>query len=175
MEFRYKKLILSTSFTYKIGQKVRLLEMYYGNQTMPMPEHNMSGEFNNRWRKPGDEAYTNIPALSNEALMPSQTATESVSYHILPWNRSYWWAYDQSDVRTARGSYIRWQQLTLNYTLPDRLVKRTGASNVRLGMQVQNLGVLTFDKKLKGKDPEQVRSIGMPVLPSYNFSLSFSF
>lgn len=175
MEFRYKKLILSTSFTYKIGQKVRLLEMYYGNQTMPMPEHNMSGEFNNRWRKPGDEAYTNIPALSNEALVPSQTATESVSYHILPWNRSYWWAYDQSDVRTARGSYIRWQQLTLNYTLPDRLVKRTGASNVRLGMQVQNLGVLTFDKKLKGKDPEQVRSIGMPVLPSYNFSLSFSF
>lgn len=174
-EFRYKNITLSANFSYKIGQKVRLLEMYNGNQTMPMPEQNMSGEFNDRWRKPGDEAFTDIPCLSNAALIPSQTVEEKVSYHILPWNRSYWWAYDQSNVRTAKGSYIRWQTLTLNYTLPDRYVKRLGASNVRIGMQVQNLGVLTFDKKLKGKDPEQVRSVGMPLLPSYNFNLSFSF
>lgn len=174
-EFRYKNLTVSANFSYKIGQKVRLLEMYNGNQTMPMPEQNMSGEFNDRWRKPGDEAHTNIPTLSNAALIPSQTAYEKVSYHILPWNRSYWWAYDQSNVRTAKGSYIRWQTLTLNYTLPDRYTKCLGASNVRFGFQVQNLGILTFDKKLKGKDPEQVRYVGMPVLPSYNFNLSFSF
>ncbi|MFR3328591.1 MAG: SusC/RagA family TonB-linked outer membrane protein [Odoribacter splanchnicus] len=174
-EFRYKNITLSANFTYKIGQRVRLLEMYNGSQTMPMPEQNMSGEFNNRWRKPGDEAHTNIPGLSNAALMPSQTVTEKVSYHILPWNYSYWWAYDQSNVRTAKGSYIRWQTLTLNYTISNRYVKRLGASNVRLGIQIQNLGVLNFDKKLKGKDPEQVRSVGMPLLPSYNFNLSFSF
>ena len=81
----------------------------------------------------------------------------------------------RSNVRTAKGDYIRWQLLTLNYDLPDRHLKRLGVSNMRFGFQVQNLGYLTFDKKLKGKDPEQVRSVGMPVLPSYNFSLGFSF
>lgn len=174
-EFKYKNLRLSASFTYKIGQKVRLLEMYGGNQTMPLPEQNMSGEFNRRWRQPGDEAHTNIPALSNELLTPSHTWEEEVSPYVLPWGRSYWWAYDLSNVRTAKGDYIRWQLLTLNYDLPDRHLKRLGVSNMRFGFQVQNLGYLTFDKKLKGKDPEQVRSVGMPVLPSYNFSLGFSF
>lgn len=167
-EFRYANFTLTANFTYKIGQKVRLLELYNGGlQKMPLPENNMSGEFNQRWRQPGDE--TIIPALSNEELMGI------VSSYILPLDYSYWWAYDQSDVRTAKGSYIRWQTLTLNYNLPDRYVHRLGMSNVRFGFQVQNLGVLTFDKKLKGKDPEQVRSVGMPVLPSYNFSLDFSF
>ena len=98
----------------------------------------MSGEFNRRWRQPGDEAHTNIPALSNELLTPSHTWEEEVSPYVLPWGRSYWWAYDLSNVRTAKGDYIRWQLL-------------------------------------KGKDREQVRSVGMPVLPSYNFSLGFSF
>ncbi len=174
-EFKYKNLRLSASFTYKIGQKVRLLEMYGENQTMPLPEQNMTGEFNKRWRKPGDEAHTNIPALSNELLTPSYTFEEAVSPYVLPWQKSYWWAYDRSDVRTAKGDYIRWQLLTLNYDLPDRHLKRLGISNMRFGFQVQNIGYLTFDKKLKGKDPEQVNSVGMPVLPSYNFSLGFSF
>ena len=174
-EFKYKNLRLSASFTYKIGQKVRLLEMYGENQTMPLPQQNMSGEFNNRWRKPGDEAHTNVPALSNEELVPAYTLEEAVSPYVLPWQKSYWWAYDRSNVRTAKGDYIRWQLLTLNYDLPDRYLKRTGISNMRFGLQVQNIGCLTFDKKLKGKDPEQVRSVGMPVLPSYNFSCSFSF
>lgn len=173
-EFRYKNFRLSASFTYKIGQKVRLLEMYNGNQIMPMPEQNMSGEFNKRWRKPGDEAHTTIPALSNELLIPA-SRDETISPYVLPWLKSYWWAYDRSNVRTVKGDYIRWQMLTLNYNLPDRYLKRVGVSNVRFGLQVQNLGYLAFDKKLKGKDPEQVRSVGMPVLPSYNFSFSFSF
>ena len=38
-----------------------------------------------------------------------------------------------------------------------------GASYVRLSFQVSNLGVLTFDKNLKGQDPEQVQGVGMPV------------
>lgn len=174
-EVRYKNFRLSASFTYKIGQKVRLLEMYNGNQIMPLPEQNMSGEFNKRWRKPGDEAYTTIPALSNESLIPASSLDETISPYVLPWLKSYWWAYDRSNVRTVKGDYIRWQMLTLNYNLPDRHFKRLGVSNVRFSFQVQNLGYLAFDKKLKGKDPEQVRSVGMPVLPSYNFNFSFSF
>ncbi|MFR7878878.1 MAG: hypothetical protein ACLU4J_22110 [Butyricimonas paravirosa] len=33
------------------------------NQTLPYPQQNMSTEYVNRWRKPGDENRTNIPRL----------------------------------------------------------------------------------------------------------------
>jgi len=173
-EFKYGGFTLSASFSYKIGQRVRLLELYPGGtQNMPMPEKNMSSVFVNRWRQPGDN--TDIPALSNASLSNNNNQALLASTYILPWLSSLWWAYDNSDIRTAKGSYIRWQNLTLYYDVPAKALEQFGISNVRLGFQAQNLGVLTFDKKLKGMDPEQVRSLGMPVLPSYNFSLNFSF
>ncbi len=175
-EFKYANLTLSASFAYKVGQKVRLLELYPGGtQNMPMPESNMSAEFVNRWRQPGDELHTSIPALSNEELSNNNYRSLYASTYILPWQSTLWWAYDQSDVRTVKGSYIRWQNLSLYYDLPNKKLKRLGVSNVRIGFQAQNLCVFTFDKKLKGMDPEQVRYVGLPVLPSYNFSLNFSF
>lgn len=175
-EFKYANLTLSASFAYKVGQKVRLLELYPGGtQNMPMPENNMSAEFVNRWRQPGDELNTSIPALSNAALSNNSMYALLANTYILPWQSTLWWAYDQSDVRTAKGSYIRWQNLSLYYDLPDKNLKRLGISNVRIGFQAQNLCVFTFDKKLKGMDPEQIRYIGLPVLPSYNCSLNFSF
>ena len=175
-EFKYANLTLSAGFSYKVGQKVRLLELYPGgSQNMPMPEGNMSSVFVNRWRQPGDEAHTDIPALSNADLSNNNTSAYLASPYILPWQSTLWWAYDQSDVRTAKGSYIRWQNLSLYYDVPDKKLRRLGVSNVRIGFQTQNLCVFTFDKKLKGMDPEQVRNLGLPVLPSYNFSLNFSF
>ena len=83
--------------------------------------------------------------------------------------------YDKSDLRVVKGDHIRWQSLTLGYTMPKRIIKKLGVSNLRLSAQVSNLGVLVFDKKLKGQDPEQVQSIGMPALPTYNFGVNVSF
>ena len=86
-----------------------------------------------------------------------------------------WYMYDMSDERVVKGDHIRWQSLTLGYTFPQNIVKAIGASYLRLNFQVSNLGVWAFDKKLKGQDPEQVQGIGMPTLPTYNFSLNVSF
>ena len=52
---------------------------------------------------------------------------------------------------------------------------KIGVSGVRLDFQVQNIGVITFDKKLKGQDPDQVQSIGMPALPTYNLNINVNF
>lgn len=178
-EFRYKNLTLSANFSYKFGQSVRRLALYSGLQNMPMPYENMSAEFNDRWRKPGDEAYCVVPGLSNETLRVGETS----SYYVqVPYgeivssgSNTLWHMYDKSDLRVVKGDFIRWQSLTLGYNMPKRILDVVGISSCRLSLQVSNLGVLTFDKKLKGQDPEQVQGVGMPTLPSYNFGLNISF
>ncbi|MEG2556547.1 MAG: hypothetical protein RSA53_10720, partial [Odoribacter sp.] len=83
--------------------------------------------------------------------------------------------YDNSDIRVARAGHIRWQTLSLNYSLPERYLKKIGMNSLLISGQVSNLAVWAFDKKIDGQDPEQVRGIGMPALPSYSVSLSFGF
>lgn len=179
MEFRYKNFVLGANFSYKFGQSIRRLALYGGTQSMPMPYENMSSEFNDRWRQPGDEAYRVIPSLSNERLSVGTTSSYDIQVpyrDIVPMgSNNGWYMYDKSDLRVVKGDHIRWQSLTLGYNVPSEFLKKLGLSSARLSGQVSNLGVLVFDKKLKGQDPEQVQGIGMPSLPSYNFSLSVSF
>ncbi|MGN0281582.1 MAG: SusC/RagA family TonB-linked outer membrane protein [Prevotella sp.] len=179
MELRWKDLTVSSTFSYKLGHHVRLLSLYNGNQNMPMPYENMSSEFVNRWRQPGDEATCIIPALSNERLSVGESSSYDVQVtysEIVPsGNNNLWYMYDHSDARVVRGDFIRWQNLTLRYNMPRDIIKRIGLSTATLSMQVSNLGVWAFDGKLKGQDPEQVQSIGLPAARSYNFALNISF
>ena len=49
---------------YSVGSKIRLLQMYGSNNSAVLPPvTNMRGEFVNRWQRPGDEEYTNVPGL----------------------------------------------------------------------------------------------------------------
>ena len=178
-EFRYKNFTLGANFSFKFGQSVRRLALYGGNQNMPMPHENMSSEFNERWRKSGEEAYRVIPGLSNKKMSVGKTSSYDIQVphnEIVPTgSNNGWYMYDKSDLRVVKGDHIRWQSLTLGYNIPHKILKFVGISSCRLSAQVSNLGVLAFDKKLKGQDPEQVQGIGMPSLPSYNFSLNISF
>src|SRR3712207_7146222 len=56
-------------FSFNLGNKIRLNELYTATgQALPFPQQNMSNEFVDRWQKPGDEAITNIPVLSDNDL-----------------------------------------------------------------------------------------------------------
>ena len=59
----WKQLSLNTNFTYSFGSKVRLFDLYSPVISGVSSETNLRKEFVNRWQKPGDEKYTNIPAL----------------------------------------------------------------------------------------------------------------
>lgn len=172
---RYKRFTLSASFSYKLGYKLRLLALYNGQQNLPRPYENMSAEFNNRWKKAGDEAHTNIPSLSNDELSISQNATNYTN-GIFPseGGGSLWELYDLSTTRTVRGDHIRWNSLSFSYNMPSKLVNKMGLSNLTVGASGSNLGVWAFDKDLKGQDPNQVRSIGLPSLPTFSFNLNVS-
>ncbi|MFV0291204.1 MAG: SusC/RagA family TonB-linked outer membrane protein [Mangrovibacterium sp.] len=173
---KYKRLTLSASFSYKLGYKVRLLELYNGQQNLPLPYENMSSEFNNRWRQAGDEAHTDIPGLSNNDMFLMDYTT-NYSKGIFPSSSakgSVWELYDYSTARTVKGDHIRWNALSLSYQVPAKFVNKMGLSSFSLGASANNLAVWAFDKDLDGQDPNQVRSIGMPSLPTYNFSLNVS-
>lgn len=181
-EFRYKQLSLRASFSYKFGHSVRLLDMYDNNGGVPLPNENVNGEFVDRWRKPGDEAYTSIPRISSDNLY---VGTDSDDY-IRVWNSKIasnggystmngWEMYDLSNARVVSGSHIRINNVTLSYSIPKKFTKKWNMNSVRLSMQASNLGVIVFDKDLKGQDPEQVQGVGMPSLPQISFSLSFGF
>ena len=189
-EVAWKQFSFRAEFSYKLGYKQRLLALYQdGNPALPMPQDNMNNAFVRRWRKTGDEAFTTIPVLSNITLetpypKTPPSASEEYKYTMIdyeyygiaaPTNYTGWFMYDNSDERVVKGDHIRLRSLTLGYDVPSQWVKRLGLNSLRLDLQAQNLAVFAFDKKLKGQDPDQVSSIGMPVLPTYNFSINVNF
>ncbi|WP_066220090.1 SusC/RagA family TonB-linked outer membrane protein [Formosa haliotis] len=175
---------LAANFTYKLGYKTRLLPLYNGNQNLPLPYENMSAEFNNRWRQPGDELLTNIPTISNynQAFTTVASRADGLDYiyvtngeYVVPSGTNAWWMYDRSDARIVNGDHIRLQSLTLSYNIPHKLLDGAGIKNMNVGLQGSNLSYFAFDKDLKGQDPDQVSGIGLPVLPTYSLSVNMSF
>ncbi len=183
-EFKYGNLRLSANFNYKLGHKVRLLPLYNGNQNLPLPYENMHSDFNDRWRQAGDELKTDIPAISDANLKFWQSESTADGYNtmyvtnygkVVPEGKNAWWMYDYSDARVVRGDHIRLQTVSLSYNMPDKWLTGSGIKNLNLGVQASNVAVWSFDKRLKGQDPEQVTGIGLPSLPTYSMSLNLSF
>lgn len=187
-EFAWKGISLRAQFAYKLGYKQRLLALYEnGTTALPQPQDNMNADFVHRWQKPGDEAHTTIPVLTNASLNYRSSSTmnsyndtyldvdQAYSTYCGPASYTGWYMYNNSDERVVDASHIRFRSLTVGYDLPKEWLKSAKIANCRIDFQAQNLGVWAFDKKLKGQDPDQVASIGMPVLPSFNFGLQIGF
>ncbi|MGJ5642394.1 SusC/RagA family TonB-linked outer membrane protein [Formosa sp. S-31] len=184
LQLRSGNFNFSANFTYKLGYKTRLLPLYNGNQNLPLPYENMSGEFNNRWRQPGDELVTNIPTITNynQSFTSSSAQADGLDYiyvtnesYIVPSGSNAWWMYDRSDARIVNADHIRLQSLTFSYNIPNKLIEGAGISNLNLGIQGSNLSYFAFDKDLRGQDPEQVSGVGLPALPTYSLSVNMSF
>ena len=174
----YRNFGLSFNLTYSLGNKIRLLKLCtnYGTTT-PKPQDNLRREFVNRWKKPGDEKYTNIPALNTVA-----------GVHATPWwmsgeNRTHTFAnniyemYDNSDIRVVNGNYLRLSSLSLRYNVDDRVCKKLGLKSVYINLTGTNLFTMA-NKKLRGQDPTQSGSspsINLSIRPTYSCNLSITF
>ncbi|MFV0566316.1 MAG: SusC/RagA family TonB-linked outer membrane protein [Flavobacteriaceae bacterium] len=174
---------VSANFTYKVGYKTRMLKLYNGNQNLPLPYENMSGEFNNRWRQPGNELTTNIPTLSNHnlAFYGNDSADGYNRVYVtnlgtaIPSGTNAWWMYDYSNARVVDASHFRFQSFTVSYNVPSKILNGSGVKNLNLAVQGSNLAYFAFDRDLKGQDPEQVSGIGLPTTPNYSLSINVSF
>lgn len=77
-----------------------------------------------------------------------------------------------SDGTYSDASFIRLQNLSLSYSLPERLAKKAGMQNCSLYMNAQNVFVIT---SYKGIDPEAQNFGLLPPAKIYVFGISIGF
>lgn len=170
---KYKNWTMNLFFSYSLGAKIRLNNLYSNSgQKLPQPQQNMSDEFVKRWRNQGDEAKTNIPALSDQQLL-MYGSTSGRSIKIAD---NMWQMYNNSDLRVVSGDNIRLRSASLRYQLPSSICNKLKIDYASLRFEANNLFVLA-SKKLNGQDPEQV-SLDIqatPALPAFSINLDITF
>jgi hypothetical protein len=84
-------------------------------------------------------------------------------------------AYNYSDVRIAKGDFIRMKEISLQYDFPKAWIKPL--TNLSLKLQATNLFLIYADKKLNGQDPEFFRAGGVsaPVPKQFTATLKVGF
>lgn len=161
--FNFKNFKVGIFFTYQFGSKLRLYPSFSARYSDLL---GMGREFADRWMLPGDEEITNIPAIP--------TVRDNQNYPYL--ERAYN-AYNYSNVRVAKGDFIRLKDIYVTYNVPSNIVKKIKLNNLSVRAAISNVALLLSDKKLKGQDPEFVRSggVALPVPRQYTFTLKFGF
>ena len=158
--FSWKGFHLNLFLTYSFGNKLRLpadFSYAYGDMTAN------SREMKNRWVVPGDEAYTNIPAIASTRQYMNWGSSEiSVAYS----------SYNYSTVRIAKGDFIRLKEVSLTYDLPAKALKALRLTNASVKLSTTNLCLLYADKKLNGQDPEFFNSGGVAAPTPKQFTLT---
>lgn len=158
--FNYKNWGLSFLVIYNLGNVMRqdLNTVFYGRVLQ-----NLSKEFAQRWKKPGDENHTIIPKyIPNQATSDSERATSFYRY---------------ADANVKSASYFRLRDITLSYELPKELTNRLSLAKVGLYAQVNN--ILLWANNDQDIDPEYFNlSSGyrVPKMPAfYTFGLNLGF
>ncbi|MBR5478286.1 MAG: SusC/RagA family TonB-linked outer membrane protein, partial [Bacteroidaceae bacterium] len=162
---RWKDFNFGIDFAANLGAKKRLPNPYqtftYGK--MPDIYSNLSKELNDRWKQPGDELHTNIPALYTSVRDLYNLNIPNGQYD----NIYSMWA--QSDVRVASASFLRCTQISLSYNVPRKICQKAGLSRISVSANINNLFVIA-SKDWKGYDPElgysiqpRVYSIGLGI------------
>ena len=179
----WKQLSLRANFNYRVGSKVRLFKLYTPVLSGVSSDKNVRYEFNNRWRNPGDELYTNIPVL----LSPSDPLYSQYAQHwsrglaakidnIQPFAGNVWNMYDLSDLRVVSGDYLKLSNLSLSYNFAQALLRNTPIKSLRLDFSVTNVFTLA-SSKLNGQSPTQAgfASVNLSDRPAYTLGLNISF
>lgn len=131
----YKNISLSLFFSIvkKLGRNAL-------SGLVPGGIRNMPVSVLSRWQKPGD--------ISENARFTT------LSSDITNFNYAFY-----SDGIYTDASFIRLQNVSLSYRIPEKLIKKTGLNSFNIFINTQNLFVLT---SYKGLDPETQNFGGMP-------------
>jgi len=125
INLRYAAFTLRSLFTFRYGSKI--INMARMNAENMYTYNNQTVSTNWRWRKEGDE--TDVPR-----------AVYQEGYNWLG-----------SDRYVEDGSFMRLKYLQLNYTVPSKLIKQLGLSQLKLYSNFNNIFCLT---PYSGVDPE---------------------
>lgn len=180
---QYKSFTFQAQLYSSLGSTKRINPPFasgYFGINVPGGFSNVSKEYLNRWRKPGDEVHTNIPSvLEGTSIGPYFVPFKAIQLNgaannaqpILPIK-----AYELSDYFTANGSYLRCRSVSLHYRIPGATAKSLGVKNLSLGFNVNNLFTIA-SSSMKGQDPETngAGSTALPITRQYAFSINAGF
>lgn len=160
LEAAYRGLTLTAGFTYKMGHLFRVPQIQY--QGMFENVMMIHEDWDKRWKQAGDETFTDVPAMPL-----SQTGVNIYDNYTR-----------NADIHTATASTIRFQELLLNYALPEKLIAKLPTARINLGFQARNLGVHLFNSAKA--DPEYLtliaqNIIALPPRPEFTFSVKADF
>lgn len=182
---RYKNFRLNASLAYSLGGKIRLFGMYgqATNSSIDVstiyPERNMDRSIIKRWKKPGDERFTTIPAIISIASSSYARYRNHWSKDIAeiqPIANSYWDMYDYSNHRVVSSNYLKCQNISLSYEFNEKLISKIGMSRLEITLSSSNLFTIC-SKKLNGQTPTQsgFADIQLSDRPTYSIGLNVSF
>ena len=152
-ELRVKQFFARVALTINLGYVMR----YY----LPYPGSNLetSSLVANRWRNPGDEAFTDVPRISAAGVNSfREFITRYSSNSILP------------------ADNIRLQEVMVGFNIPAARLKQYGLSSLSMTFQVQNLAFWARNKYRI--DPGTISGdgrIGLPLPRIYSCNLSMNF
>ncbi|SKA37838.1 TonB-linked outer membrane protein, SusC/RagA family [Chitinophaga eiseniae] len=181
--FRYKSFSVSAMFYVSLGSSKRLNDPFRSSQLtsngVPSPNANVPRDYLTRWRKPGDEKYTDFPVLRDlgidDRLRIPYLYAKSVGIDQQLITDPYT-AYKVSDLRTVRNDYLRCNAIRLGYGIPFNKLAGTGLKNLTVNASVNNVFTIA-NRRLEGQDPE-IEGAGTSALPlsrQYSLSVNASF
>lgn len=129
--FSWKGFSLTPMVTFQFGHVMRLPTSYLGTQGTLMSDVDL------RWRKAGDEAFTDVPALFNSSAEPFARNQ----------------LYRMHNKRVTSASFVRLSNVSLTYDLPNKLTGRI-FRNVQLQTQISNVAM--WRKNDLDIDPEAI-------------------
>ncbi len=174
---RYKQIRMSAMFSYSLGAKTRLFRMFDKDLG---PENNVHRDFIKRWRRPGSELSTAIPALISEADWSTYTKYythySQTDDDIQEIATDAWMMYDYSDARVVSANYLKCSSLSFTYEFSQRILSKIKLQRLALSLSGTNLFTIC-SKELNGQTPTQggFSEIQLSDRPTYSFGLSVSF
>lgn len=183
--FKYKNWRASLGLAYSLGAKTRLFAMYGSAASGGVysadirSDHNYSRDYLNRWKNPGDEKYTNIPAIissNSDAYTKYSVHYSSLgSYSGYKIANSAWDMYDYSDIRAVSADYLKLQSLSITYEFDKQLLSHFGFQRIALTLSAYNLFTIC-DSKLKGQTPTQggFTTIQLSDRPTFTFGVNLT-
>jgi len=150
--FTYKNLSLSIALNFKFGYYYRRASINYNTLFSTGAGH---PDYEFRWRKPGDEAYTSIPSMT----YPANGQRDAF--------------FNGSEATIIKGDHIRLQYVNLEYSFLRSKLKKLPFESLSIYVNAANLGLLWRANK-QGIDPEFLES-AIPPTKSFTGGIRVNF
>lgn len=147
--FTFKGITVSANIVYKLGYKFRKNSIDY-SKLITSTNYYGHADYADRWQKPGDEQFTNVPSL----VYPNNTYRDQF--------------YINSSALVRKGDHIRLQDIIISYSPPAiRFFK-----DMRVYANFTNLGIIWRANK-EGLDPENLSFPRQALSVTFGVSANF--